>query len=120
MVVVPVSRHDQNDNFGRIEAEVLQIGQSVRSAVLVDAGVDDHPFTVADMHDDALAVPRAEKRKFDLVVSRRRFRRRHSPNDRIVSRAHALPARRSASVIAGRSRNTIWETRFLVPEAERS
>ena len=120
VIVVPMGRDDQNDSFGRIKAKVFQIAQGSRRAALVDAGIDDDPRAVADMQNDALAVPGAEQREFELVAPRRRFRRRHDPNDRSVCRAHSLPARRSASVTAGRSRNTIWDTRFLVPAAERS
>ena len=44
----------------------------------------------------------------------------HDSNARAVSAAHASASRRSASVIAGRSQNTIRDTRFLVPVTERS
>lgn len=45
---------------------------------------------------------------------------RHSPSAFIVLRAHSLPCWRSRSVSRGISRNTIWDTRFLVPAGVRS
>ena len=115
-----VARHDQGDGLGRIDADAFQVAQRPRSGVRIEAGVDKDPDATADVKDDALAVAGAEKRELEFVFWWRRFRVRHGSNDRIVSRAHALPARRSASVIVGRSRNTIWDTRFFVPAGERS
>ena len=120
VVVMPMGRDDQDHGAGRIQAEALQVAQRSRRSVLVQAGIDEDPRAVPDMQGDALAVTGAEKGKFDLVVRRRRACRGHNWNDRIVSSAHASPARKSDSVNTGRSRSTIWDTRFLVPAIERS
>ena len=112
---MPMSGHDRNDNFGRIEAEVLHIDPLGLPALSMQESTNiPSPICITTLS------PYPGPIRVSSISPRRRFRPCHSPNDRIVSRAHALPARRSASVSAERSRNTIWETRFLVPVAERS
>ena len=113
VVVMPMRRHDELHSFARIDAknlQVLQRGRGVRTAT----GVDQHPGALADVHDDALTVPGTKKGQFKLVVAWGIAPVRHSSNARLVSRAHSLPCCRSRAVTRGRSRNTIWETRFLV------
>ena len=120
VIVVPVGRHDQHDGPGGVDADAFQIPQGPRRSGRVDTGVDEDPRAIADVQDDALAIAGTEKCEFELACSRRPLRFRHSPSDRIVSRAHSRPSRKSALVTPGRSRNTIWDTRFFVPDAERS
>ena len=120
MVVVPVGRHDQMDGPGRVQTDAFQVRRGARLPIGVQAGVDDHPGAAADVQDDALSVARPEERDFELVVAWRPANPGHDPNARSVSSAHASASRRSAAVIAGRSRNTICDTRFLVPVTERS
>lgn len=120
MIVVPVGGYDQKDILGRIDAYAFQVSQGSRRPVPVKAGVNEDPCAVTDVDSDALAVAGTEKRDFELVSSWRTASPGHKSSARIVSCAHASPYRRSVLVIAGRSRNTIWETRFFVPVAERS
>ncbi len=55
-----------------------------------------------------------------LVVGRRMTGTRHRWNARRISRAQLRASWKSCSVIRGRSRNTIWDTRFFVPEGDLS
>ena len=120
MVVVPVGRHDQMDGPGRIQTDAFQVRQGTRPPIGIQAGVDDHPCAAADVQNDALSVAGPEDRDFEFVVARRLAYPGHASKARAVSSAHASASRRSAAVIAGRSRNTICDTRFLVPVTERS
>ena len=90
--------------------------RSARSAAPVDAGVGDRPSD----DDKPTLPPQSPGQQVWFGHVPGRFRRCHCPNDCSVSRAHASPARKSASVNVPRSRNAITETRFLAPEAERS
>ena len=120
MVVVPMRRDDQGDSLRWIHAESVQVLDGDRGVLLVDARVDDDPRTVADMQHDTLAIAGPEEGDLELVLARRHSRIRHNFNARTVSRAQVRPSRRSEGVIAGRSRNTICDTRFLVPLKDRS
>ena len=118
VVVVPVRRDDQVDGAIRIEVEAFQIIQCARRSVDAETGIDGHPNAAADVQDDAFTVAGSEEGDFELVVARRPIG--HGASARAMSSAHARAFRRSDSVITGRSRNTICDTRFLVPATERS
>ena len=120
VIVVPVGGYDQKNVPGRINAHAFQVSQGSRRPIPVKAGVNEDPCAVTHVDSDALAVAGTEKRDFELVPPGRATGSCHKSSARIVSCAHASPSRRSVPVIAGRSRNTIWETRFFVPAAERS
>ena len=120
VIVVPVGRDDHVDGAVRIEAEAFQVLQGAWISVSAETGIDDHPDAMAGVQDDALVVSGAEDSDFEHVVARRLVNHGHRPNARAVSLAHARAPRMSVSVITGRSRNTICETRFFVPVTERS
>lgn len=61
-----------------------------------------------------------EERDFEFVVAGRPIGPCHGRNARAVSAAHTSASFKSVDVMAGRSRNTICDTRFLVPVTERS
>ena len=118
VIVVPVSRYDEINPLRRVYSDALEILQGTRLSLSVDAGVDDHPATVARMEDDALPVAGAKQHNLNLILVGGSYRSvgfSHRLKAARILRAHSSPSRRSDSVIAGRSRNTIWETRFFVP-----
>lgn len=120
MVVVPVGGHDQVNGPGRIQTDAFKVSQSARLPIRIQARVYDHPSAVADVQNDALSVAGPEERDFEFVVAGRPVRSCHGWNARAVSAAHTSASLKSVDVMAGRSRNTICDTRFLVPVTERS
>ena len=119
VVVVPMCSYDESDDLGRIEIEAPQIVQG-RWRIGASTRINQDPGAAADVQHDTFAIPGTQKSQLELVVRRRMSRNRHRSNARIVSRAHFRPSRKSRSVILGRSRNTICDTRFFVPAGDRS
>lgn len=119
VIVVPMRRDDELNGLCGVDTEASEIVQS-SGCVGASAGVDHNPHASADVQYDALAVPRAEEGQLELIISRRLCADRHSLSARDVSRAHSLPSRKSRSVILGRSRNHICDTRLFVPAGDRS
>ena len=119
VVVVPVCGHDQSDDPGWLEAQVPQIRQSYRR-IGTAARVYQDPHSAPDMQYDALAAAGPKESELELVVTRGVGQSFHRPNARIALLAQVLPSRKSRSVILGRSRNTICDTRFFVPPGDRS
>ena len=120
MVVMPVRRDYQSNALGRLETDALQVAQGSRSSIRIEAGIDNDPRAVSDMQDDALSVPGAKKDELEFIIFRRACCLRHGLSAGAIFPAHILPARKSPSVILGRSRKTICDTRFRVPSGERS
>lgn len=121
VVVMPVSRDHQTDGLRRVDANLLKVSKWARFTRRVDAGINDHPRTFAQVNDDALAVARSDQRYFEFVGVRRAAETCvHKSNFSMVSRAHSRPARRSLSVTTGRSRTWIRDTRCVVPPGVRS
>ena len=108
-------RYDQSNVPTRVDADAFQVPQGSWSSITIKAGIDNDPPAIADMQDDALAVARAKNREFEFP-----FCRRAGLSAGAILRAHSLPACRSPSVILGRSRKTICDTRFRVASGERS
>ena len=119
VIVVPMRGDDELNGLNGVDTEAAEIIQSGR-CIGTSARIDHKPSAAADVQDDALAVPRTEKGQFELIVPWGLCANRHSLSARNVSRAHSLPSRKSRSVILGRSRNTIWDTRLFVPAGRRS
>ncbi len=119
VVVVPVRGDDQHDGPSRIEIDAPQVVQG-RRRVGATTRVHYDPRAGADVQNHALAIPRAEERHLELIIARRVAGNRHRWNARSVSRAQLRASWKSCSVIRGRSRNTIRDTRFFVPEGDRS
>ncbi len=112
VVVVPVRGDDQHDDPGRIETDAAQVFQG-RRCVGATTRIHQDPGPAADVQDDALAVPGTEERDLELIVARGVTGNRHRWNACSVSRAQLRASRKSRSVIRGRSRNTIRDTRFF-------
>ena len=119
VVVVPVRGDDQFDDPSRIETDALQVVQG-RRRVGATARVHHDPGAAANVQDDALAIPGTEERDLELIVGREVTGNRQRWNACIVSRAQLRASLKSRSDIRGRSRNTSWDTRFFVPEGDRS
>ena len=110
VIVVPMGGNNQIHSVRRAYSDTLEVGQSLRSSTTIDAGIDNDPRSVTEVHDNTLAVPRPEDGNFDFVRTGRAVLDRrcsHRLNAVAILAAHTSAARRSDLATAGRSRNTI-------------
>ena len=66
VIVVPVGRHDQLERLGGVAPQPFQVRKRRGSVVPIEKRVDDQPFAIARVDQNALPVPRAEHRNLDL------------------------------------------------------